>query len=153
MNLERFYRDAQTQLLMSCRLRTSLVGTEAVIHVSVEGECDKEFRGHDFEEAMDALRRDFDAQGRLILINRFRREAFVTPMSRQMSNGLSCYLVEPRRPVDPSRLVACLDSAEERDVVSEHEARAFIACWPSEPPWNVRFPWLGWIKDLVRWPR
>lgn len=63
-----------------------------------------------------------------------------------MSNGLGCYLVESRKPVDPSKVVNCLDPADEKDVVTEAEAREFIARWQSQPPWDVRFPWLGWLK-------
>lgn len=145
MSLRRQYWDLAARRQRDCEVRTLVVGSEAVLEVSTDGEPVKEYRGHDFEAALEVLRSDFEAMGRLVLINRFRREAFVSPMSRQMSNGLSCYLVKPRRQIDPSMLVRCLDPADARHVVSEAEAREFIGRWQSQPSWDVRFPWLGWL--------
>jgi hypothetical protein len=124
----------------------SAVGPDVVLEVTVEGEVVRAYRGRDFEDALQNVRADFESLGRLLLVNRFRRDAFVSSMSRQMSNGLRCYLVQPRRPVDPSELVNCLDPTDERSVVTEDEAREFIARWQSQPPWDVRFRWVGWFN-------
>lgn len=149
MSLRRQYWDLSAGRQKDCEVRTSLVGSDALLEVSAVGEPTRDYQGHDFEDALEALRRDFEAMGRLVLINRFRRDAFVSPMSRQMSNGLSCYLVQPRRPIDSSMLVKCLDPADARYVVAEAEAREFIARWQSRRPREVRFPWSGWLK--VEW--
>ena len=146
MTMRRQFWDQTTRQRRDCEVRVSAVGPDAVLEVSIEGEGFRTFRGYDFEDALQAARADFESLGRLLLVNRFRQDAFVSPMSRQMSNGLSCYLVEPRRSVDPSKLVNCLDPTDERSVVTEAEAREFIARWQSQPPWGVRFPWLGWFK-------
>lgn len=146
MSHQRHYWDSEARLRRSLLVQAEVVDGDAVIHVSVEAEPDRTYRGRDFEEALEALRGDFEGMGRLVLINRFRRDAFVTSMSRQMSNGLECYLFKARRSIAPSMLVACLDPTEEMYVVLESEAAAFIARWQSEPPWDVRFPWLGWLR-------
>jgi hypothetical protein len=91
-------------------------------------------QGYDFEAALQSLRAEMESRGLHLLCNRYRRNAYVTSLSRQMSRGLGCYLVEPRRPVDPDRIVDCLGVASESDVVSTEEAEAFIAQWKSRPP-------------------
>lgn len=147
MTLGRRFWDQTTRQRQDCEVRVSAVGPDAVLEVSIEGEGVRAFRGYDFEDALQSARADFESLGRLLLVNRFRQDAFVSPMSRQMSNGLSCYLVEPRRSVDPSKLVNCLDPTDERSVVTEAEAREFIARWQSQPLWGVRLRWLGWFKS------
>jgi hypothetical protein len=83
----------------------------------------------DFEEAFQALRDQFEARRLLLLCNRYRIDAFVSSMSRQMSDGLLCYTVEARVPVDPSRLVECLAPAPLDKVVTREENDAFITAW------------------------
>lgn len=63
------------------------------IVVSVEGRGRLSAAGYDFEEALQGLRVRLESEGLHLLCNRFRRSAFVSSKSRQMSNGLSCYLV------------------------------------------------------------
>lgn len=147
MRLIREFWDQAHQDRHDCEIRTMEASDGALLQILIEGEAGRSYRGRDFEEVLQAVRVDFESVGRLLLVNRFRQDAFVSPMSRQMSNGLSCYLVEPRKAVDASMLVKCLELADERHVVIEAEAREFIAHWQSQPPWDVRFPWLGWLKS------
>lgn len=85
--------------------------------------------GDDFEEAFSLLRVQLDEHHSLLLCNRFRRNALATSLSRQMSNGLSCYLVEPGIDLDPELLVDCLGPAPFVDVVEAEEARQFLDEW------------------------
>jgi hypothetical protein len=68
-------------------------------------------------------------------------------MSRQMSNGLSCYLVLSGRPVDLEPLFSCLDTADPRDRSLASEAANFIAKWKE----SAAAPALGrWFNRLSR---
>jgi hypothetical protein len=78
--------------------------------------------GYDFEEALQVLRTRLEYGGLLLLCNRFRRDALVTSLSRQMSDGLSCYLVKARVDLAPENLVECLGSADRSVVVRTGEA-------------------------------
>ncbi|GGP13236.1 hypothetical protein LDL08_33075 [Nonomuraea glycinis] len=53
----------------------------------------------DFEDTLRQLRAELQQQNLLLLCNGFRRDAFVSSMSPQMSEGLSCYLVVTGEPV------------------------------------------------------
>lgn len=79
----------------------------------------------------------------MLLCNRFRRNALATSMSRQMSDGLSCYLVEPRKHLNPESIVACLGPTDRSSVVTRREAEAYVKEWKAwfERPALVR--WLG----------
>lgn len=148
MTLRRHYWDKAARLPYECEIGTSDVDAGVLLEVAIDGEPVRVYRGLDFEDALQALRADFESRERLLLVNRFRQNACVSSLSRQMSHGLRCYLVEPRRPVDPSTLVNCLDPAPESEVVTEAEARAFIARWQSQAPWHVRFPLVRWLSRL-----
>ncbi|MFI7463153.1 hypothetical protein [Nonomuraea sp. NPDC049646] len=83
----------------------------------------------DFEDALRQLRTELEQQNLLLLCNRYRRDAFVSSMSRQMSEGLSCYVVVAGQPVSPELLVDSLASAPRSDVVTAEEASKFINEW------------------------
>ena len=83
----------------------------------------------DFEDALSALRATLEKQNRLLLCNRYRIDAFVSSMSRQMSDGLSCYIVVPNRPVDTSQIVDALASAPSHMVSTRAEADEFSSQW------------------------
>ncbi|MER6580089.1 hypothetical protein [Nonomuraea sp. NPDC001023] len=83
----------------------------------------------DFEETLMELRRELERQGLLLLCNRFRRNAFVSSMLRQMSTGLSCYLVSPGKPVDPDNVFDSLDPAPRETVVLAEEGAKYIDEW------------------------
>lgn len=83
----------------------------------------------DFEDTLTELRQELERQNLLLLCNRFRRNAFVSSMARQMSTGLSCYLVTPGRPVDPEKLVDSLGPAPREAVVLAEEAAKYIEEW------------------------
>ena len=93
------------------------------------------------------LRAQLDEQGRLLLCNRFRRDALTTSLSRQTSGGLSCCLVQSRAALDPEKLVACLGSAEASTVTTAAESAAFLHKWKSsfEGPALLR-----WVRRLLR---
>ncbi len=114
--------------------------------VSIDDETIASGQGYDFELALQLLRSELEANGLHLLCNRYRRNAYVSSLSRQMSNGLSCYLVRPRRPVDPGQTVDCLGAADESDVVSREEADAYIAKYLSRPPvlLLVKLMWRNW---------
>ncbi|WP_323101774.1 hypothetical protein [Intrasporangium sp. YIM S08009] len=114
---------------LSCVVDTREAPDACEIVVSVAGRGPVSAAGYDFEEALQGLRVRLESQGLRLLCNRFRRDAFISSLSRQMSNGLSCYLVLPGRPVDPKRIVPCLDPTAPGDVVSASEADNFIAKW------------------------
>ena len=85
----------------------------------------------DFEDAIAKLRSELEAVGLLMACNRFRGDAFVSSLARQMSAGLGCYLVRRRQPVDPEQLVASLDEADV-DAIAERSKsppRAFLEAW------------------------
>lgn len=83
----------------------------------------------DYEEALEALRVRLEERSLLLLINRYRRNAFVSTMARQMSDGLACYLVQMGRPVSPRRIVSSIAPAPARVVVTLREADAFVEQW------------------------
>jgi hypothetical protein len=83
----------------------------------------------DFEDALCDLRRSLEEDDLLLLCNRFRVDAFVSSMSRQMTDGLGCYIVEPQWAVDPSLLVDALAPAPRERVAAESEANEFISNW------------------------
>jgi hypothetical protein len=83
----------------------------------------------DFEDTLIELRKELERQGLLLLCNRFRRNAFVSSMARQMSTGLSCYLVSPGKPVDREKLADSLGPAPREDVVLAGEGATYISEW------------------------
>jgi hypothetical protein len=123
--------------LLPCVVTTSESTESCEISVSLDESDVVQGHGYDFEEALKVLRAQLEARGLHLLCNRFRRDAYVTSLSRQMNRGLSCYLVVPRRPVDPAQIVACLGAASPSDVVSAEVAEAFIAKWRARPSIRV----------------
>jgi hypothetical protein len=96
--------------------------------------------GSDFEEALVGLRLTLESDGLVLLCNRFRRNALTTPMCRQMSDGLSCYLVRPFESLNPDFVVDALGSADESDVCTLAESERFLEKWKAwfELPWPAR---------------
>jgi hypothetical protein len=117
------------------------------LRVTADGLTELVGEGYDFEEALQVLRARLEDRGLLLLCNRFRRDALVTPLSRQMSGGLSCYLVRPRVDLDPKRLVECLGPADRSLVVTTSEAEAFLANWKA---WFEKPALLRWIGRSFR---
>ena len=99
--------------------------------VTVSVDVDPWFRGFgsDLEEALGNLRQRLDEFDALLLINRFHRDAFTSSMSRQMSGGRQCYLVEQGRPVSPEMLVDALGPASVEDVVTAEENAERVRSW------------------------
>ncbi|MGP3921109.1 hypothetical protein [Nonomuraea sp. 10N515B] len=83
----------------------------------------------DYEDALRQLRAEPEQQNLLLLCNRFRRNAFVSSMARQMSDGLGCYLVIAGEPVSPELVVESLGPAPRKDVVLAVKASKFINEW------------------------
>jgi hypothetical protein len=104
-------------------------GSVAVLRLTCDGVSGMTGEGYDFEEALQVLRARLEDRGLLLLCNRFRQDAFVTSLSRQMSDGLSCYLVKARVDLNPEELVECLGPADRSVVVTTSDAEAFIADW------------------------
>jgi hypothetical protein len=101
-----------------------------VVELSAEGSRQLEFASAvDFEEALSSLRLALEARGAILLCNRYRRNAFVSSLARQMTNGLGCYLVRRGRPVEPSQIVESLGPAPSDQVALAVDARAFVAEW------------------------
>lgn len=55
--------------------------------MSVTGGGPVSAAGYDFDEALQGLRVRLESEGLRLLCNRFRRDAFLPSLSRQMSNG------------------------------------------------------------------
>jgi hypothetical protein len=83
----------------------------------------------DFEDTLVQLRGELEGWDMLLLCNRFRRNAFVSSTTRQMSNGLACYLVIAGEPVSSELVVESLGAAPRKDVVLAEEASKFINEW------------------------
>ncbi|MFI9847925.1 hypothetical protein ACIHFD_63705 [Nonomuraea sp. NPDC051941] len=83
----------------------------------------------DFEDALRQLRAKLEQQNLLLLCNKYRRDAFISSMSRQMSEGISCYLVVAGELVAPELLDDSLGPAPRSDVVTAKEASKFINEW------------------------
>jgi hypothetical protein len=125
-----------SELPESCQIAVA-TGEDDVLHG----------RGCDVEEALQNLRVELESRNWHLLCNRYRRDAFVTSMSRQMSGGLGCYLVKPRRPVSHRQIVHCLEPAGEAMVVSAQEAETFIAEWRrARPGILIRLFWAWRIR-------
>ena len=86
-------------------------------------------RGESVDEALLDLWNDLESSGTRLSINRFRRNAFMTGLARQMGGGLACYLVEWGRPVGPEYIAPALASTDPRAVVSPSEHAAYINAW------------------------
>ena len=126
---------------------SSADGSSSVLRLTADGLAELIGEGYDFEEAFQGLRARLEERGLLLLCNRFRRDAFVTSMSRQMSDGLACYLVRPRADLDPEQVVECLGPADRSAVGTTSEAEVFIANWKA---WFGRPPLLRWIGRIFR---
>ena len=119
-----------TGALSECEVEHHRAGDEFTIRLTMADGRRLDVRSAlDFEEALDRLRTLLEEQDLLLLCNRYRMDAFVTSMSRQMSDGLGCYIIRWRRPIDPSQVVSSLDPAPLEMVTSKADAAAFIATW------------------------
>lgn len=122
--------NARTGDLSECEVVYRRSGDERTMHVvSAQGDQIIASSRVDFEEAFCVLRDQLEERDLLLLCNRYRVDAFVSSMSRQMSDGLSCYIVESGSPVDPSLLVDAMAPAPPHKVVTRAEAAAFIRDW------------------------
>ncbi|GGO71504.1 hypothetical protein [Nonomuraea cavernae] len=83
----------------------------------------------DYEEALQMMRAQLEERNLLLLINRYRKSAFVSTMARQMSDGQACYLVRMGRPVSRRQIVDSFDPAPAREVVTQREADEFLERW------------------------
>ncbi len=126
---------------------TSDDGSSSILRVTAEGLTALAGEGYDFEEALQVLRTSLEDRGLLLLCNRFWRDAFVTSMSRQMSDGLSCYLVRPKVHLDPEQVVECLGPADRLVVATIGEAEAFVSNWKA---WFEKPALLRWFSRIFR---
>ncbi len=108
--------------------------------------------GYDYEEALDGLRETLESQGVFLLCNRFRRNAMVTSMCRQMSDGLACYLVKPFKAVGPEYVVESLGSAPAQDVCSIAESESYLRKFKGwfALPWPLRHQVRLW-RTVTPW--
>ena len=135
------------RVLASVVESSSSADGSSVLRLKADGLAELVGEGYDFEEAFQVLRANLEKRGLLLLCNRFRRDALVTSMSRQMSGGLACYLVRPRAGLDPEQVVECLGPADRSTVGTTSEAEVFIANWKS---WFERPAPLRWIGRILR---
>lgn len=133
--------------LNSCEIVTYASNSECLVELHMADATLMRRQGIDYEGALFGLREELDSSSILVLCNRFRRDAFTTSMSRQMSQGLKCYIVRPHRPVDPRKLVDCLAAAMRRDVVTAKESAQFIEQWKLRPPSSARLIWQAITKS------
>lgn len=148
MRVELYVVESATGHVLPCVVQGSSSGDESslVLRLTDDHENELTGEGYDFEEALQVLRARLEHRGLLLLCNRFRFDALVTPLSRQMSDGLSCYLVRPRVDLDPGKLVECLGPADRSVVVTSSEAEAYIANWKA---WFEK-PVRRWIGRIFR---
>ncbi|MEO3889674.1 hypothetical protein [Nonomuraea sp. B5E05] len=83
----------------------------------------------DFEEALQMLRARLEERNLLLLINRYRKNAFVSAMARQMSDGKACYLVRMGKPFSRRQIAGSFDPAPASKVVTQREADDFLERW------------------------
>lgn len=58
-----------------------------MLEVAIDGEPVRAYRGPDFEAALQGARTDFESLGRLLLVNRFRRDAFERGVSADVERA------------------------------------------------------------------
>jgi hypothetical protein len=114
---------------IECFVELSDLDRSKMIRVCVNDMTLARVEGYDFEEALANLGGLLERSNQVMLCNRFRRNALVTSLSRQMSGGLGCYLVLPRQHLNPDRIVHCLAPAPAEEVVFLHEAESYLADW------------------------
>jgi hypothetical protein len=142
--MDNVYRDLQLLVIRDDKQLPCLVELSEVLgecRLALQGEdIQATASGYDCEEALGSLREKLESQGAFLLCNRFRRNALVTSMSRQMSDGLACYLVKPFQAVGPEYVVDSLGSAQAQDVCSLAESQAFLRKFKEwfELPWPLR---------------
>lgn len=99
----------------------------------------------DFDEALQALRTDFEKMGLQLHCARFAKNAFVSSLVRQSSGGLACYLVRFGRPVNPRTIVHSLSPTDPATTAHHSTNAAFIRRWV----WSCRFLYpLGFFDRL-----
>lgn len=133
---------------VSCRVVGTSTEDGAILRLSSTAVDEVVVSGIDFEEALQSLQGEVERLGYLLLCNRFRRDALSTSMSRQMSGGLRCYLVQPYTDLDVGQIVDSLGPADRKDVVSGVEADAYLRWWKAwfERPLPVRW----WLRGFRR---
>ena len=137
-------KSLEDNLLEECKVTWSKSATAAHIMINTPSGYSAETRSDvDFEEALVELRSLLEAEGKVLACNRFRRNAFVSPMSRQMSDGLGCYLVRFGQPVDPEKIVRSLDSADPSKLATAAANEAFLRRWKLSS-------WLGLPMAIIR---
>ena len=130
MRYELQAKDADSPKLFSC-----ILGVEPTIDTGYEFTATfadgkvLHAHGYDREEAFQVLRSHLDSINRVVLCNRYRKDAFVTPMARQMSDGHACYLVKYFRHLDVERMADCFGHAPARLVSTRAENEAFLNRW------------------------
>ncbi len=143
-------RDVKRDLSHDAHVVTDRSGESCSVVVSTN-EVRFDASGYDVEEALLLLRVDLERAGFLLLCNRFRRNAVVSSMCRQMTGGLGCYLVRPFRGVEPERVAQSLEPAPLSAVGTIRESEEYIIKWKRgvDLLWHFR-----WIKRLsLRWNR
>ena len=83
----------------------------------------------DFEETLLEIYGILESEGLLLACNRFRKNVVVTSMSRQFSDGLSCYEVRYGRGVSAKFLVQTLDAVDPHLAVPLSVNRRFLQRW------------------------
>src|SRR5262245_52283029 len=122
--------DVNKRALTWCRVDTRRTRDRyAILLEGWHGRRETGESGVDFDGALVDLREKLERAGLRLLCNRFHRAAFVSPLARQLSDGLSCYLVSPGVLVRPAQLVPSLAPASADDVVSMGEGAAYIEDW------------------------
>ncbi|MEV0622286.1 hypothetical protein AB0I81_53840 [Nonomuraea sp. NPDC050404] len=110
-------RQAKDRSLYEIKIKK---GGEIILAVQAE---------EDYEEALQILRKQLEEHNLRLLINRYRKNAFVSTMARQMSDGQACYLVRMGRPVSHRHVVDSFGPAPARRIVTEREADEFLEQW------------------------
>lgn len=123
--------ELRTGRLTKCDVVHRRAGEQRSVHMALPdgSSIDEASSMIDFEDVLIALRTSLEEKGLLLLCNRYRIDAFVSSMSRQMTDGLGCYIVESKCPVDPSVLVNALAPAPLEKVTVRTEAEEFISQW------------------------
>lgn len=131
-----------TGVVAPCAVLTLSTGGKSTIQVTAQdGQRFEVQSSFDFEEALAHLRMELEDAGLFLLCNRFRRDAFISGMSRGMSGGLACYIVVEGRGVEPERAVPSLGPAPADAVGTAAESEAHVAAWIVKGPglrWRAR---------------
>ena len=134
MKMECEYTDFDGSFLARCEIQSTQEIDGWKFRVGFDGGDAVQYAGHDLEDCLLQARCDLESRGMILLIDRFKREAYVSSMSRQMTSGLCCYLVRPRTPLAKEFLVDSLGSCKVGEAVPEVENEKYIRSWMKKPP-------------------